>query len=186
MAVNMTISAFIGTSLDGYIARENGDLDWLDKANELVPVGEDCGYAAFMSSVDVLIMGRKTYEKVLSFGSWSYGATKVIVLSRSKVEIPSELEETVSYSSETPVALCERLQNEGNKYLYIDGGMTIQSFLAEQLLTDITITRVPVILGSGIPLFGRLDDDIHLNHLGSIVYDFGFVQSKYEVRKLRN
>lgn len=184
MISKMNISVFIATSLDGYIARKNGDLDWLDKANESVPNGEDCGFLTFMGTINVLIMGRKTYEKVMSFGQWPYGETKVIVLSRNSVEIPVELIGTVSCTSEPPAELCKRLKNEGSERLYIDGGVTIQSFLDEKLITDITITRVPVILGSGIALFKEFSHDIQLNHLGTTVYDFGFVQSKYEIENI--
>ncbi len=180
----MNVSVFIATSIDGYIARKNGDLDWLDKANESVPKGEDCGFFTFMNSIHVLIMGRKTYNKVMSFGQWPFGETKVIVLSRNIVEIPSELTKTVSYTTETPTELCKRLKAEGNENIYIDGGMTIQSFLDEQLITDITITTVPVILGSGIPLFNEISNDILLNHCETVTYDFGFVQSKYEIKNI--
>ena len=95
-------SIYIATSLDGFIAREDGDIDWLDAANELVPEGEDCGFFAFLDSVDCLIMGRNTYEKVLSFGQWPYGEKSVTVVSSHKIEIPDSLPETVSWSSESP------------------------------------------------------------------------------------
>ena len=181
MSKKIIASVFIATSLDGFIARKNGELDWLDKANEVVPKGEDCGFFPFMDSIDVLIMGRKTYEKVISFGQWPYGETKVIILSRSLVKIPSSLSNTVFYTSETPPELCKRLKGEGAERLYIDGGTTIQSFLKEKLINDITITTVPVILGSGIPLFAELSNDIQLKHIETKVYDFGFIQSKYEI-----
>ena len=174
-------SVFIATSLDGFIARADGGLDWLDAANETVPDGEDCGYRAFMASVDVLIMGRKTYEQVLSFGQWPYGDKPVIVLSRQNLEIPDGLTETVSCSSESPKALCQRLSQAGAKRLYIDGGATIQGFLAEGLINDITMTIIPVILGSGKSLFGPLDQDIALRHVATKTFDFGFVQVTYEV-----
>ena len=174
-------SVFIAVSLDGYIAREDGGLDWLDAANATVTCGEDCGYARFMQSVDAIAMGRKSYEKVRSFSAWPYGDTAVIVLSRNALEIPESLSATVSHSSETPEALCKRLAEQGNERLYIDGGVTIQRFLAAGLITDLTITTIPVILGGGIPLFGRLDQDIALKHVSTKSYDFGFVQSTYDV-----
>ena len=176
-------SVFIATSLDGFIARKNGDLDWLDKANQLVPEGTDLGFETFMNSVDTMIIGRKTYEKVLSFGLWPYGDKPVIVLSRNKVEIPSHLTESVYGSSETPKDLCKRLSSEGVKRLYIDGGYTIQQFLAEDLIDDITITTIPVILGEGIPLFNGAKRDILLKHVKTISFDFGFVQTTYRVIK---
>ena len=174
-------SVFIAVSLDGYIAREDGGLDWLDAANATVPRGEDCGYAQFMQSVDTIVMGRKSYEKVRGFGEWPYGDTAVVVLSRRALEIPASLAAAVSHSSETPEALCIRLAEQGKERLYIDGGVTIQRFLAAGLITDLTITTIPVILGGGIPLFGRLDRDIALKHVSTTSYDFGFVQSTCDV-----
>jgi len=179
--VNLRASVFIAMSLDGFIAGENGELDWLDTANASVPEGEDCGFQAFFETVDVLIMGRKTFEKVLQFDTWGYGNTRVIVLSRNILEIPEELAQTVTHSSETPKELWHRLSEEGVKRLYIDGGITIQRFLAEGLIDDITITLIPVILGKGIPLFGDTEKDIHLSPITVKKYDFGFVQLTYEV-----
>jgi dihydrofolate reductase len=180
--MSLISSVYIATSLDGYIARENGDLDWLDAAQAIVPKGEDLGYYKFMETIDVLVMGRKTYEKVLSFGLWPYGEKPVIVLSSNKIEFPNDLGQNVSCSSESPKELCERLANEGTKRLYIDGGITIQRFLTEGLINDITITVIPVILGSGIPLFGKAGEDISLKHVATKNYDFGFVQLTYEVK----
>ena len=170
-------------SLDGFIARADGGIDWLDEANKIVPEGEDCGYQAFMDAVDVLIMGRNTYEQVLSFGPWPYGEKPVIVLSRQNIQIPDELAQTVSSSSESPQALCQRLSKEGAKRLYVDGGVTIQRFLSEGLIDDITITIIPIILGGGKSLFGPLEGDISLTHVGTKTFDFGFVQLTYEVEK---
>ncbi len=176
-------SVFIATSIDGFIARAGGELDWLDAANAAVPEGEDCGYHAIFESIDVLIMGRKTYEKVLSFGKWPYGNKPVIVLSSNKIEISEQLAQIVSHSSESPKELCARMSKEGAKRLYIDGGITIQRFLAEGLINDLTITIIPVILGSGIPLFSDLKKDIQLKYIAAKTYDFGFVQLTYEVLK---
>lgn len=143
----MIASVFIATSLDGFIAREDGGLDWLDLANQKVPEGEDCGFFAFMDSVDALVMGRNTFEKVLSFGQWVYGEKKVVVLSRNPLEMPENLREWVVHSAETPELLFERLSGEGHKRIYVDGGITIQRFLRAGLINDICITVIPVILG---------------------------------------
>lgn len=175
------VSVFIATSLDGFIARKNGDIDWLNDANANVPEGEDCGYQAFMASVDVLIMGRKTYEQVLSFGEWPYGQTRVIVLSQSPIKFPDHLPTCIAHSAETPPMLYNRLAKEGAQHLYIDGGVTIQRFLAAGLIDKLTITVIPILLGDGIPLFGSLAKDLQLTHLSSHTYDFGFVQLKYAV-----
>ncbi len=177
------VSAYIATSLDGFIARNDGALDWLDKANTIVPEGEDCGFQAFMDSVDMLIMGRKTYEQVLSFGEWPYGRTPVVVLSRNSISFPSSVPDTVTHSSEPPRDLLERLSDEGVQHVYVDGGVTIQGFLAEGLLDEITITVIPVILGDGIPLFGSIEKDISLTHVRTTAFDFGFVQTTYSVNK---
>ena len=183
LTMNPKVSVFIATSLDGYIARKNGDLDWLDAANSTVPKGEDCGYCAFMDTVDVLVMGRKTYEQVLSFGEWPYGKTPVVVLSRNPIMFPPELPDTVTHSSEEPEALCDRLSQEGSKHLYIDGGVTIQRFLAAGLVDEITITLIPIILGEGTPLFGPVLKDVLLKCIGTKTFEFGFVQVQYAVVK---
>ena len=175
------IRVFIATSLDGYIARANGDLDWLDAANKSVPEGEDCGYGAFMAAIDVLVMGRRSYEKVLSFGAWPYGDKQVIVLSRHPVEISASLSATVSHSDESPHALRYRLSKAGVQQIYIDGGVTIQGFLEAGLIDDMTITVIPVILGGGVPLFGGVDRDILLRRIATKSYEFGFVQLTYAV-----
>jgi dihydrofolate reductase len=179
----MKASVFIATSLDGFIARRDGSIDWLNKANGLLPEGEDCGFKAFMDSVDTLIMGRKTYDQVLSFGQWPYGETPVVVLSHNSITIPSDLPDTVSYSSESPRALLERLSAQGVKHVYVDGGSTIQGFLADSLIDDITITRIPVAIGEGILLFAPMGKDIILSHVSTSAYDFGFVQTTYHIEK---
>lgn len=181
--MNPKVSIFIATSLDGYIARLNGDIDWLDAANETVPEGEDCGYGKLMQSVDALVMGRNTYEKVLTFGSWPYGDTPVTVLSRNPIMFPDHLPRTVQHSSEKLQELCERLSRDGVKHIYIDGGNTIQRFLAAGLVDELTITVIPVLLGEGISLFGSIGSDVPLTYMSVKDYEFGFVQLKYAVRK---
>jgi len=181
--MSIKVSAYIATSLNGFIARVNGDLDWLDEANAMVPEGEDCGFVEFMNSVDTLLMGRKSYEKVLSFGEWPYGETPVVVLSSKSITFPEHLSSTVSHSSEQPTELLNRLAGEGIQHVYVDGGLTIQSFLLEGLVDEITVTVIPVLLGEGILLFGSVKDDIHLTHIRTTAFDFGFVQSTYTVEK---
>jgi len=181
--LSLKLSVYIATSLDGFIAREDDSLDWLDAASATVPEGEDCGFASFMNSVDALVMGRNTYEKVLSFGQWPYGDKPVIVLSSRALEIPPNLRTSVEHSSESPKELYERLSNAGLKRLYIDGGITIQRFLAAGLIDDLTITVIPVLLGKGKSLFGHLGKDIAVRHISTKAHDFGFVQSTYEVVK---
>lgn len=181
--MSLRCSVFVATSLDGFIARDDGSLDWLDAANETVSEGEDCGFKAFMASVDALVMGRNTFEQVLSFGGWPYGEKPVIVLSSSKLKIPDEIGKTVTHSSETPQELHERLADHGMRRLYIDGGITIQRFLKAGLIDDVTVTIVPVALGSGKPLFGRMQQEILLEHMSTETFEFGFVQLRYQVNK---
>lgn len=179
-------SVFIATSLDGFIARPDGSIDWLNEANAAVPKGEDCGYAEFIEPIDVLVMGRNTFETVLTFDEWPYENTRVVVLSSRPLSIPATLPGSVSASSESPGMLVERLAAEGARHLYVDGGITIQRFLAAGLIDDITITLIPVLLGRGRPLFGPIENDITLAHVATRTFDFGFVQVKYRVvRKTR-
>ena len=180
--MSLKTSVFIATSLNGYIAGEDGNLDWLEAANKTVPEEEDCGYNAFMESIDHLVMGRNTFEKVLSFGQWPYAEKPVIVLSSNKIKIPDHLPKTVSWSAESPKNLYNRLWGLGAKRLYIDGGITIQRFLEEGLIDDITITLIPVFLGSGIPLFGEYENEMTFKLANIHSYDFGFVQLTYNTK----
>lgn len=181
--MNPKVSVFIATSVDGFIARKDGDIEWLNKANASVPRGEDCGYNALMGTVDVLVMGRNSYEKVCSFGTWPYADTPVIVLSSNPIEFSSDSPSTIQHSSEQPRQLCERLSRDGVRHIYIDGGITIQRFLSAGLIDEMTITVIPIILGDGIPLFGPTKSDVALTCTEAKAFDFGFVQLKYAVTK---
>lgn len=176
-------SVFIAASLDGFIARRDGTIDWLDEANSMVPEGEDCGFLAFMKSIDTLVMGCKTYEQVLSFGQWPYNETPVVVMSHNHIDIPRELGGKLSQSSDDPRQLLDTLAEKGVERVYVDGGNTIQRFLSEELINEITITSIPVVIGEGISLFGNIGKDIRLTHKKTIAYDFGFVQTTYSVKK---
>jgi dihydrofolate reductase len=171
-------SAFIGVSLDGFIARKNGDLDWLPYNGR---EGEDYGFRQFFGTVDALVMGRKTFENVLTSGEWFYGTKKVIVLSTGKPEIPPELSDRVSLMNASPREVVETLTAQGARHLYIDGGNTVQRFLRAGLIGELTITTVPVLIGEGIPLFGPLEHDIRLVHLETRQFADGLVQSRYRV-----
>ena len=177
----MKASVYIATSLDGFIARENGDVDWLSGA-DIEGSGEDYGFHEFLDSVDILVMGRKTFEMVVSSGKWLYGNKKVIVLSSRPVLIPSELSETVESQSSSPAELVKQLSELGAKHLYIDGGKTIQGFLNAGLIQHIIITTIPVLIGKGIPLFGPVIKDIKLQRLETRSFANGFVQNRYEVQ----
>jgi dihydrofolate reductase len=158
-------SVFIATSLDRFISRDDGSIDWLMRANTLAPPGEDCGYKSFMSTVDSLVMGRHSFEKVLSFDPWPYEDLPVTIMSSQAIKIPDHLKKSVLISSESPIELVKRLTNKGFKHLYIDGGMTIQKFIVDNLINELTITLIPVLLGSGRSLFGPLAHDIELDHI---------------------
>jgi len=180
----MKASIYIATTLDGFIARQNGALDWLPGSDGKMEAGfenEDFGFNAFMDSVDVLVMGRNTYELVLSFGQWPYGNKRAIVLSSSLDKLADDVPSTVALKSCSPNDLYVELQNSGAMHLYIDGGKTIQGFLSAGLIDEIIITRVPILIGIGIPLFGALNKDKKLRHIETQTYNNGFVQSKYEV-----
>lgn len=174
-------AAFLATSLDGYIARPDGALDWLDAANATVPAGEDCGYAEFMAGVDALVMGRATFDTACGFPQWPYGATPVLVWSDTLAALPPQAPPTVRLHPGPPAALVDAAAAQGWRRLYVDGGRTVQAFLAAGLLDEITVTVVPVLLGQGRPLFGPLPADVALRHLATRSWPFGFVQSRYAV-----
>lgn len=170
---------FIATSLDGFIARPDGGLDWLDAASAAIPPGEDCGYGAFMAGIDAIIMGRRTFEKVLSFDAWPYGSTPVTVLSRSWDALPAKAPASASLSSASPRSIVADLSSRGVAATYVDGGETIRRFLADGLIDEMTITTVPVLIGEGRPLFGVPMQDIAWDLVSSQSYPFGFVQNRY-------
>ena len=184
----MKVSVYIAASLDGFIARADGALDWLPGADPAaepgvaaVEEGEDYGWADFWESVDCLILGRKSFEKVLGFGYWPYGGKRVIVLSRTQTAVPQELAGRAAFYGGELDALVAGLLAEGYERLYIDGGQTIQSFLRAGLVSDMTISTVPILIGAGIPLFGPLPVDIPLKHIETKTFASGFVQSTYEI-----
>jgi dihydrofolate reductase len=168
-------SVFIAASLDGFIARPNGDLDWLPGPESGIPE-EDHGYFEFMETVDVLVMGRGTFEKVLTFGGWPF-TKPVVVLSSRAIVIPPGLPESVEAMSGSPAEIVARLAARGMKHAYIDGGVTITRFLQAGLIQRMIITRIPVLIGSGIPLFGPLTRDIRLRHVDTRSYRSGLVGS---------
>lgn len=171
----MTVSVFVGTSLDGFIARPNGDLDWLPAGG-----GEPHGYDEFIASVDAIVIGRKTFETVLTFGAWPYGDKRVVVLSSRPLDL-SAAGGVVEQMAGPPAEIVSRLAASGARHLYVDGGITIQGFLRAGLIQRIIITRVPVLIGDGIPLFGTLPRDIRLHHVATQQYPSGLVKSEYHV-----
>ncbi|HEV8454495.1 MAG TPA: dihydrofolate reductase family protein [Gemmatimonadales bacterium] len=172
----MTVSVFVGTSLDGFIARPNGDLDWLPAGG-----GEPHGYDEFIAGVDALVIGRKTFEKVLTFEAWPYGDKRVVVLSSRPVDLSAAHGGIVEHMAGPPAEIVSRLAARGVHHLYVDGGITIQRFLQAGLIQRLIITRVPVLIGDGIPLFGRLHRDVRLRHVATQQYPSGLVKSEYAV-----
>ncbi|MEP4079065.1 dihydrofolate reductase family protein [Haloferula sp.] len=176
----MKASINLAISLDGFIARPDGDVSWLDPYHD--DGHEDGGFAEFFESIDCLVMGRKSFEKVLSFDvAWPYGDKRVVVLSRSGVQIPSELENTTEQMTGMPTDVADTLEKRGFAHLYIDGGSTIRGFLDAGLIDNINLTRVPIILGSGISLFDGLKREISLDHIATRSLESGLVQSEYRV-----
>jgi dihydrofolate reductase len=169
---------FIATSLDGFIARPDGGLDWL-----MAFQGDgDNGYGAFIADMDAIVMGRGTFEAVLGFGEWPY-ALPVVVMSRTlaSADLPPGLVGKAEVSGDTPEELSQRMSERGWRRVYVDGGQLVQSFLREGLVADMAIFRMPVLLGAGRPLFGPLEKDIRLETLAASVLPTGAVRTDYRV-----
>jgi dihydrofolate reductase len=172
----MKASVFVGISVDGFLARPNGALDFLPPGG-----GEAHGYEEFMASVDALVIGRNTFEIVLAFEEWPYGTKPVFVLStRALPPVPKGA--LVEHMSGEPAAILAELATRGIGHVYVDGGITVQRFLHAGLIQRLIITRVPVLIGTGIPLFGALPRDVVLEHVATRQYPSGLVQSEYAVR----
>jgi dihydrofolate reductase len=171
----MKVSVFVGTSVDGFIARPNGALDFLPPGG-----GEPHGYNEFIATVDAIVIGRKTFETVLAMDEWPYGEKRVVVLSSRPLDL-SKVDGVVEQMSGMPAEIVSRLSDSGANHLYVDGGITIQKFLRAGLVQRLVITRVPVLIGEGIPLFGALPHDIQLRHIATRHYPSELVQSEYEI-----
>ncbi len=172
----MTFSVFVGTSLDGFIARKDHGLDFLPADG-----GEPHGYDEFIATVDTILIGRKTFEKVLEFGFWPYGTRRVVVLSSRGLDLGVVREGTVEQMGGPPRDVASKLRATGASHVYVDGGVTIQKFLDAGLVHRLVITRVPVLIGQGIPLFGTLRGDVRLRHVQTKQFASGLVQSEYAV-----
>lgn len=178
--------AFLALSIDGFLAGPGGELDWLDRQNAKVPAGQDCGFADFMAGVDLLVMGRATFDKVLSFGFWPYGHTPVHVLTHRELELPDYARGKVSFSAEAPMELARRLGMDGLQKIYVDGGQVLRSFVRAGLLAEMTLTQVPVVLGGGISLFADLGLSVDLELIESKSWPFGYVQNRYRLNHSSN
>lgn len=171
----------MAVSLDGFIAGPGGDLSWLNEPRYEV-AGEDFGYGKFFSSVDALVMGRNTFNITSGFDEWPYKGKPVIVLSSGSASIPPELADEVSVLGGDIPQLVQDLSERGYERIYVDGGITIQRFLEADCLDEIVLTRIPVLLGAGIPLFSQGAATKPLEHMETKTYDNGFVQSRYRTR----
>jgi dihydrofolate reductase len=174
----MKTSVFVGVSVDGFIARPKGELDFLDAGGD-----EPHGYEEFIATVDTIVMGRKTFETVMGFGTWPFGERPVVVLSSKPLELSAAVSRggRVEQMNGPPAEIAAVLSGRGAQHVYVDGGITIQGFLRAGLVDRLVITRVPVLIGDGIPLFGTLPRDVHLRHIATKAYRGGLVQTEYEV-----
>lgn len=172
----MTVSVFVGASVDGFIARRDGKLDFLPPDG-----GEPHGYDEFIATVDAIVIGRNTFETVLGFATWPYGGKRVVVLSSRPVERTTPNGGVVEHMAGAPADVVARLAETGAHHLYVDGGITIQQFLRAGLVQRLIVTRVPVLIGDGIPLFGSLPHDVRLQHIMTRSYPSGLVQTEYRI-----
>ncbi|WP_421773692.1 dihydrofolate reductase family protein [Gracilimonas sp.] len=180
----MKCSVYIATSTDGYIAKPDGGIEWLHRAEYADATNLGLVYTDFISTVDAIVMGRHSYEKVLTFDEWYYEDMEVIVLTTQDLTIPDHLNENgkVRFESGTPQEIVAKLSGEGKQHLYIDGGITIQRFLEAKLINELTITVIPILLGKGIPLFGKGSVEQPLELIDVFSSDSGTVQKRYKIK----
>jgi dihydrofolate reductase len=173
----MKLSVFCGVSVDGFLARSDDALDFLRTGEQ-----EPHGFTEFLASVDVVVIGRRTFEIVLKLGHLAlYGEKPLAVLSGRALDFSSVKSAKIEQLSGEPTEIVRQLKGRGFKHAYVDGGITIQRFLASGCIDRLVITRVPILIGAGIPLFGPLPRDIGLRHIATHSYTGGLVQSEYEI-----
>lgn len=172
----MKLSVFCGVSVDGFLARPDDTLDFLDTGGQAPH-----GFEEFYASVDVVVIGRRTFDFVRGYGKWLYGKKPVVVLSSRRQNFSWIKGGVVEQMAGEPAEIAERLRARGFQHVYVDGGINIQRFLAAGLIDRLIVTRVPVLIGAGVPLFGPVPHDILLHHVATRTYAGGLVQSEYEV-----
>lgn len=184
----MRCSVFIATSVDGYIASKDGGVDWLASAGDQsadMSINPDLGFNQFISTVDCMIMGRKCMEVIaamnLTAQQWPYGELPIYVLSKSVTSAPASMHGKVRIHAGDIPSLLNKLTEQGLQHAYVDGGATITSFINLQLINEMTITKAPILLGDGIPLFGKLTKHITLKNAQASSYPNGFIQEKYQL-----
>jgi dihydrofolate reductase len=169
-------SVYIAVSVDGFIARPDGGLDWLA---EVERPGEDYGYKIFFDTVDALVVGRKTYDVVLGFEKWPYEDKRCVVVTHAATPASPPGRHGETFYSGPPERLLDLLAAEGVRRIYVDGGVLIRGFLAADLIDDVTLSVIPVLLGAGIPLFGGVEQRMKL--VSSRSFPSGLVQLCYNV-----
>ena len=172
----MSVFIYVGKSLDGFIAGKDGDLQWLNDIPN--PENSDFGFSAFMERIDAVVMGRRTFEAGQSFGTWIY-TRPVYVVSTILDRLPPEYDGKAQILNLKPAQIIEELGDRGYKNLYIDGGLVIQSFLAEDLIDEMIITTVPVLLGDGIPLFTNQAQQLKFRHVDTEILACHLVKTHY-------
>ncbi|MCJ8345756.1 dihydrofolate reductase family protein [bacterium] len=173
----MSNIVFIAASIDGYIADKNGAIDWLHSIPN--PEASDMGFLDHFERIDALLMGRKTLEVVCSLDvEWPY-SKPVFVLSHSMTSIPQAYQDKVFLVKGPLKDILKDLKNKGYKNLYIDGGVTIQNFLKEDLIDEMVITTIPILLGGGSPLFGDLTEALNFKHIKAKRYADAIVQNYF-------
>lgn len=173
----MANKVFIATSLDGYIADKNGEIDWLHNIPN--PDNLDMGYNNFMKGIDAIVMGKNTFETVCGFDiDWPY-AVSVFVISNSLQTIPEKFKDKAELVKGDLNEIVQQIHAKGHQNIYIDGGKTIQSFLNKNLINEIIITIIPLILGGGIPLFSNINNMIHFKCVRTVLFSNHIVQNHY-------
>ena len=172
---------YIATSLDGFIADKDGNIDWLNKVPN--PENSDMGYSKFMEQIDAMVMGRNTFETVCGFDlDWPY-QIPVFVLSNSLTELKEEYHNKVFIVNGSLQEVLDQIHKQGYNNLYFDGGRTIQSFLKEDLIDEQILTRIPILLGEGIPLFSIIHKSLDFELVDSKVHLNQLVQSHYSRKR---
>ena len=172
----MKTSVYIGTSLDGFIARANGNFDWLTQFADNDAIH---AYEEFMNKIDAIVIGRGTFEKILTLPSWPY-TKKTFVLSTTLKQLPNSIRDKATLLSMKPKEILSHLSGIGFSSIYIDGGKVIQGFLKEDIIDDLIISKVPLLIGNGVPLFGFLGADLQFKHIRTEVQSNGLVRSYYK------
>jgi dihydrofolate reductase len=183
MDASFTGSVFLGMSVDGFIARLDGDIGWLTGGDTSGGppddgAGGDFGFGEFVSGIDALLMGRATYDVIAPFAEWPYQGKPVHVLSTTLDEGDQRVA-AVHRSFDDAVAA---LSEAGYRRVYVDGGRTVHTALRAGLIADLTLSRVPVLIGTGHTPFGELAADIALEHVRTQTFPGGMVQSTYRVK----